>query len=246
MANERLRATLLQRGLTPDRLAELVEVDAKTVERWVGGRVPYRRHRYAVATQLQVEESYLWPQALSTAQLADAAESEILTVYPHRWTVPRDIYGQLFGEAEEEIGVLVFSGTFLVDDPGMLALFSAKARSGVRIRLLLGDPDSPEVLARSQQEGVEDALVARIRNALVLYRPLLALDGVELRLHSTPLYNSIYRADDELLVNTHVFGASATVAPVMYLRRVAGGDMVSMYLESFERVWSQATPWEKS
>lgn len=244
MANERLRATLLQRGVTPDRLAELVEVDAKTVERWVGGRVPYRRHRYAVATHLQVEESYLWPQALTTAQLADAAESEILTVFPHRWTVPRDAYGQLFGEAEEEIGVLVYSGTFLVDDPGMLALLSGRARAGVRIRLLLGDPESAEVLARSRQEGVDDALVARVRNSLALLRPLLALDGVELRLHSTPLYNSIYRADDEMMVNTHVYGASATVAPVMHLRRVAGGDMVAMYLESFERVWSQATPWE--
>ncbi len=91
MANERLRATLLQRGLTLDQLAEQVEVDAKTVERWIGGRVPYRRSRYAVAMALGVEETYLWPQALSDAQLADAAESEILTVYPHRWTVPRGI-----------------------------------------------------------------------------------------------------------------------------------------------------------
>ncbi|MBI4943598.1 MAG: XRE family transcriptional regulator [Actinobacteria bacterium] len=246
MANERLRATLLQQGMTPDQLAERVQVDGKTVERWVGGRVPYRRHRFAVAAALNVNETYLWPQALSTAQLADAAESEILTVYPHRWTVPRDVYGQLFGEADTEIDVLVFSGTFLVDDPGMLALFAAKARAGVRIRLLLGDPASPEVLQRSQEEGVDDALIARIRNALALYRPLTALDGVELRLHGTPLYNSIYRADDEMLVNTHVYGASATVAPVLHLRRVAGGDMVSTYLESFERVWSDATPWEQN
>src|SRR3954469_24672156 len=31
MANERLRAAILRQGLTPDELAELVQVDAKTV-----------------------------------------------------------------------------------------------------------------------------------------------------------------------------------------------------------------------
>ena len=35
MRNERLRALLLERGQTPDKLAEAVQVDAKTVERWI-------------------------------------------------------------------------------------------------------------------------------------------------------------------------------------------------------------------
>jgi hypothetical protein len=56
------------------------------------------------------------------------------------------------------------------------------------------------------------------------------------------LYNSIYRSDDELLVNTHVFGVGASQAPVLHLRRVAGGSMVTTYIESFELVWSQARP----
>ena len=56
------------------------------------------------------------------------------------------------------------------------------------------------------------------------------------------LYNSIYRADGELLVNSHIYGFPASQAPVMHLRRVAGGTMVTTYLESFERVWSEAHP----
>jgi hypothetical protein len=44
-----LRALLLERGVTLDRLAEAVRVDPKTVERWITkGRVPHRRHRYDV------------------------------------------------------------------------------------------------------------------------------------------------------------------------------------------------------
>ncbi len=38
MRNERLRALLLERGQTPDKLAEAVGVDAKTVERWITKR----------------------------------------------------------------------------------------------------------------------------------------------------------------------------------------------------------------
>jgi transcriptional regulator with XRE-family HTH domain len=140
MANERLRAALLQREVTPNELAESVGVDPKTIERWIGGRVPYRRHRYRVASRLGIDEAYLWPGALAAEQVASASESEILVLYPHRWAVPRDIWGQLFDSAEEEIDVLVYSGMFIADDPGLLALFRAKAAQGVRVRILLGDP----------------------------------------------------------------------------------------------------------
>jgi transcriptional regulator with XRE-family HTH domain len=244
MANERLRTALLQRGVTPADLADTIGVDPKTIERWIGGRIPYRRHRHQVAVKLGVDETYLWPGALAADQVASASESEILVVHPHRWAVPRDTWGLLFDSAEREIGVLVYSGMFLADDPGMLALFRAKADQGVRIRILLGDPDSPEVALRGEHEGIDAALASKIRNVLVLYRPLRELDGVEIRKHSTVLYNSIYRADGELLVNSHIYGKSASEAPVMHLRQIAGGTLVATYLHSFERVWSESRPFD--
>ncbi len=242
MANERLRTALLQRGLTPADLADTVGVDPKTIERWIGGRIPYRRHRHQVAARLGVDETYLWPTALTAEQVGSASESEILVVHPHRWTVPRDTWGLLFDSAEQEIGVLVYSGMFLVDDAGLLALFRQKAEQGVRVRILLGDPESAEVAERGRHEGIDTALASKIRNAMVLLRPLRALDGVEIRQHATVLYNSIYRADDELLVNTHIYGTPAGQAPVMHLRQIAGGTLVSTYLDSFERVWSESRP----
>lgn len=122
-------------------------------------------------------------------------------------------------------------------------MLAAKARAGVRIRLLLGDPGSDAVAERGSTEGIDDAMAARIRNALVLIRPLLAIDGVELRLHRTVLYNSIYRADDQALVNAHVHGVGAPNAPVLHLRRVAGGDLLTLYADSFEGVWAGAVPY---
>lgn len=243
MPNERLRAALLERGFSPAGLGQELGVDYKTVERWISGRVPYRRHRYAVAALLTVDESYLWPDALSRDQVTAASEGEVVAIYPHRFDVPRDSWRRLFESAEQDIGVLVYAGLFLAEDLSLQNLLVKRARAGVCVRILLGDPDSREVISRSVDEGIDkDGMSAKIRNALTLYRPLREADEVELRFHQTILYNSIYRSDDQLLVNTHIYGMPAARAPVWHLRRVAGGEIVSTYLESFERVWDSAVP----
>ncbi|MCP2338595.1 helix-turn-helix domain-containing protein [Actinomadura rupiterrae] len=243
MPNERLRAALLQKRVTIAALAEEVGVDPKTVERWVTkDREPYRRTRLAVASFLGVDETYLWPNALSTEQVASASTSEIVTIYPHRWAVPRDTWGRLFTEAQTEIGILVYSGLFLAEDGGVQRLLADKARTGVRIRILLGDPEASQVAERGADEGIGEAMPAKVRSVISLYKPLRAVEGVEFRLHSTVLYNSIYFADDELFVNTHVYGVPANNAPFWHLRRIPGGEIVSTYRESFERVWEGAKP----
>ena len=243
MPNERLRAALLEHGLTPAALSEQIGVDHKTVERWISlGRIPYRRHRYAVAARLTVDEAYLWPDALSREQVTEASNSEVVAIYPHRSDVPDEVWEQLFSSAEQEIGILVYAGIFLAEEAAVQKILAAKARAGVRVRVLLGDPDSPRVAERGADEGVGESMAARVRNALVLFRRLRATGGAEFRFHQTNLYNSIFRGDDQVLVNTHVYGLAGAYAPAWHLRKVAGGEIVSTYLESFERVWEIATP----
>lgn len=242
MPNERLRASLLEHGLTPMLLGDRLGVDHKTVERWIAGRLPYRKHRYAVSAQLGVAESYLWPDALSREQIAAASEGEVLAIYPHRTDVPHALWERLFSEAEREIGVLVYSGLFLSEETALKKVLAEKAKAGVRVRILLGDPASPQVAQRGEDEGVGEVQAGKIRNALVQYRKLRTIDGIEFRFHQTILYNSIYIGDDQLLVNTHLYGLSAPGAPVWHLRKLAGGEIASMYLESFERVWEDAVP----
>ena len=242
MPNERLRATLLERGLTPAALGDELGVDPKTVERWISGRTPYRKHRFAVAARLGVDERYLWPGALSKEQVAAASDSEVLAIYPHRSDVPREAWERLFKAAERDIGVLVYSGLFLAEDPVLQKVLAERARAGVRVRILLGDPDSPHVAERGADEGVDGMMAAKIHNVLVLSRALRGIESTEFRFHRTILYNSIYRGDDHLLVNTHIYGVPAAGAPVWHLRKVAGGEIASTYLESFERVWDSAVP----
>jgi transcriptional regulator with XRE-family HTH domain len=245
MANERLRALLLERRMTPAKLSEAVQVDPKTIERWIiAGRVPYRRHRYAVAAFFGVDESYIWPDALDRDEVVAASESEIVAVYPHRWAISRDTWQHLFEQAEKEIGILVYAATFLAEDAGFRRMLGDKAKKGVRLRILLGDPDSPAVSGRGHDEGIDEAIAGKVRKAIILFRPLLEIENVEIRLHGTILYNSIYRADEQVLVNTHIYGMMASNAPAFHLRKIPGGDMVSTYLESFEHVWDIATPYQ--
>ena len=68
-------------------------------------------------------------------------------------------------------------------------------------------------------------------------------DQVEIRFHDTPLYNSIYRFDDEMMVNTHVYGVLAAYTPTLHLRRIDGAYF-NTYVESYERVWASARPAE--
>ena len=124
----------------------------------------------------------------------------------------------------------------------MRAVLADKARAGVRVRILLGDPESANVTQRGTDEGIDHAMAAKIWNALTLYRPLRDLDGVEIRLHGTVLYTSIYRADDELLVNLHAYGMSAAQAPVFRMHAASADDVAGLYLDSFERVWESARP----
>ncbi|MEU6740516.1 XRE family transcriptional regulator [Streptosporangium sandarakinum] len=233
--NENLRHALIRARLQPVDIAARLAVDPKTVARWISGRIPHPRHRLAVADLLGVEERDLWPDAARGRRVPD----EIKAIYPHRWAVPADVWRTFFETAAEEIGILVYSGLFLAEDAGLLRILAQRARAGVRVRILLGDPDSPEVAARGIEEGIGgDVMAARVRNALALYGLLRDVEGIEIRLHRTVLYNSIYRADDSLLVNLHAYGTRASEAPVIYLAGTENGNAATTYLDSFECVWT--------
>jgi hypothetical protein len=237
--NEALRSALLRAGLSHVDVAGRLAVDPKTVERWMAGRIPHLRHRKAIARLVELPEHELWPTTALPPRRRQYG-GEVVAAYPHRSAVPREAWQRFFKNAEHEIDILAYSGLFLVEDVGIVRLLAEKAASGVRLRLLLGDPDSAEVAQRGADEGVGELMAARIRNALALLRPLAAVQGVELRLHCTTLYNSIYRADDELLVNPHIYGMPAPSAPVLRLRRSDEAAMVSTYIDSFEGIWLSA------
>jgi hypothetical protein len=138
---------------------------------------------------------------------------------------------------------LAYSALFLAEDDGILQILSARAREGVSVRIALGDPDSRHVAERGEEEGIGAAMSAKIRNALALYTPLREVENVEIRLHDAVLYNSIYRVDDDLLINQHTYGVPAAHSPVFELQNGVVGDLTDAYLETLERVWVLSRTW---
>ncbi|GAA3142282.1 XRE family transcriptional regulator [Planomonospora alba] len=238
---------MLRHGVALEDLAEACGVEAKTVERWVNtGRVPHRRHRWAAAKLLTADETYLWPDVLkqSSTRKVEANRSELLEIYPDRASVPRELWLRLLSEAQERIDVLVFSGTFYAQTQPKVARMLAEAvERGVTVRLCFGDPTSQAVEIRDREERLGRTLAAKIRSSLTYYRELTDLDGCEVRLHGTTLYASLFRYDDEILVNPHAYGEPASANPTFHFRRLDGGTLADHYMASFDRVWAEAVPW---
>jgi transcriptional regulator with XRE-family HTH domain len=244
MANERLRRAIQRAGLRLEDVAEHVEIDAKTAERWITtGRLPHARNRARMAQLLSVDELELWPQIADDKNGRSAADSELVRIYAHRGAVPGDRWYELLDATRERLDLLVYAGLFLPDGRSDLAaLVRRKAEDGVQVRLLYGEPGCDAVALRGAEEGIGDGLVARIRLALGYMRDAFDEPGVSVRLHGTTLYNSLYRYDDDLLVNTHAYGVPAGQSPVLHLRRFPGGRLFDHYMASFERVWQTSRP----
>ncbi|MFD0375042.1 XRE family transcriptional regulator [Streptomyces sp. NPDC127112] len=246
MQNERLRALMASGGWTHASLASATGVDPKSVERWVNlGRTPRRATALLAAETLGEDVHALWP-ALRQARAARAVSPELVALYDQRADLPVSVFVDLLTTAREQINVLVYAAVFLHEAyPRLNELLRERAADGCTVRIAIGDADSENVRQRGQEERFGHGIESRCRLALMHYRPLADVPGIELRTHGTTLYNSLYRADDELLVNAHVWGVNAYGAPVWHLRRHEAGGMFDTYAESFDAVWETARPVEE-
>jgi hypothetical protein len=177
----------------------------------------------------------------------------IVEAFPRRALVPLPVWTDLVAGARTEVALLQHDGLFLHEQqPELLDRLADVAAGGGRVRLLFPRPDcfttdirAAEELVGSRTTSPEDdqpgesALAAEIRKALDLYRPLARRPRVEVRLHTTALYGSLYRFDDEMLVVQPVYGLPEAQSPLLRLRP---GDLLDTYTRSFERIWTSAEP----
>lgn len=246
MVNERLRDAVLRSGRHSDDLAAAVGVDPKTVQRWITrDRIPYARYRHQVSQLLGESETWLWPDAVSQEHRDAASRSELVQIYARRSELGPQDFRRLVVGADTFIDFMFYAALWLPEQlPQLPGVLAEKGAGGTRVRLLLGDPRSPGVAQRGVEEGIgEDTIGTKIRNALALLeKSLRKARGVDVRLHGTTLYTSIYRGDDEMFANPHVLGLPAAQSPVLHLRRLAAGGLFDTYSAMYDRVWESAKP----
>ncbi len=222
-----------------DSLAQALRVDVRTIERWEDGRVPHPRTRFAVAELLGQSEAYLWPGLVLVGPTRSA---ELLGLYSHRADVPQAMWQELLAKAEEHIDLLGFALLFLPEQQaGFVSLLAQKGRQGCSVRIAVADPRSDAVHRRDDEEGLDGALPKRITTALRYFRDLTYAEGVEIRLQTAPMYNSVFRFDEEMIVTPHLYGRPGYSSPAIHLRRIAEDGVFAGFLAHFESIWTTTT-----
>ncbi len=241
MSNERLRIALARADVTVERIAHDVGVDPKTVQRWLSGRVPHPRHRWALAQHLDENEEFLWPGASRVGAAGAGAAAELVAAYAYRSELDLRRWWELFNGAERQIDLLGFTLYFLPQQhPGLVDLLQSKLAQGCRLRVAVADPGSAHVEWRDSEEHQAITVVARIHSSLDALQPLIGRDGAAFRFQEAPLYNSIFRFDDQMLVTPHLYGIPGHSAPMLHLRRLMPNGMFSRFAAHFEGVWADA------
>ncbi len=184
MENEHLRTAITRAGLTLEEFADIVQVDVKTVQRWLAGRTPYPRNRARVASALDTTEHALWPDAVPAPTDVRSARADD-TRRPATWsratgtrpTPPHRIPPSSC--AQRSSGSRSSSPTSH-PSPGSSRSCAHSAADGCRIASIIEDPDGQ-------------------------VEPLLGIDAIEVRASPAGEDHVLYRADDEMLLalSTH-------------------------------------------
>lgn len=153
MANERLRNALRSNNHTERTFAEDLGVDPKTVQRWITtGRVPHQSTAQRAAKLLDVPMSWLWPD-LERPQAAGAS-AEVVGFYPHRSESPKQLWSDLLLSTHERLDLVAFASLFLPEEnPESIEIIKYKASKGVKVRIALGEPGTPELKLRAEKNG---------------------------------------------------------------------------------------------
>lgn len=246
--NGRLRGALVQRGVSVEDLARKCGCDPKTVGRWITtGRSPHPVNRRIACDMLGLGEDYLWPEVRQKEPYVRplAELDEMVATYPDRSSVPRDAWLQLLNSAVRRVDMLVFSGTFLAQtNPRIADTLAEHAAYGTQVRLCFGQPDGSAVALRDAEEGIGGTLGAKVRSSLSYFTGLVGAMNCDVRLHDTTLYASLFRYDDQMLINPHILGRPSSWNPVLHVRRTGSDGIFEKYLTGFERAWEASVSWQ--
>jgi hypothetical protein len=171
---------------------------------------------------------------------------EIVGTYPYRSRFPSEKWWELFSNATEQIDLLGYTLYFLpLEHPGLIDLLRRKCESGCVVRAAIADPASPHVANRDAEEKQPITLVVRINSTLQHFAPLADCENFQLRYQDIPLYNSVFRFDDDMLMTPHLYATPGSAAPLLHLRRQTDDGLFCRFADHFESVWTTTKPIEQ-
>ena len=252
MSNERLKTAMDTVAITADELADRVDVDPKTIERWVSGRTPHRRYRLQAAHALGVTPADLWPDTdkpappPTTDDEDEQPDGDLDAAYPTSEDPAAPNLTEMLTSAQTRIDLLDATWHGLASDPNIRAALRVRADAGVAIRLLISDPDSAYLLAleheaRERAELTDEPILAwEVEKAIGYLQPLLSHPRIEARTFVAAPANAITTADDQMLVRLHLAGAPAQVEPLLALTRRHSHGLYDRFAHHLQVTWDDA------
>ncbi|WP_322942107.1 XRE family transcriptional regulator [Actinacidiphila yeochonensis] len=134
-----------------------------------------------------------------------------------------------------------------LEQPNLVETLRRKAGEGVRVRVLLGDPEGEVTRQREAVEDVALTVSTRIRITLEHLARLGPLDGLEARFSAAEdavnhVSLSVFRFDDDALVTPHLARLVGHDSPLLHLRRAGEAGMFARFAEHAEELWRRGTP----
>ncbi len=237
MPNDLLIAEIRKSGLELHEVADIAEVDPRTVQRWLAGRLPHPRYRQKLTAALGATEGELWPQVLEAARKPDT--NEIVAAWPQRRDPDAPDWRALLRGANE-VDLLGYTLSQITDTSGAIKQLRTRSAAGTQIRISIADPDGPAARSADQLQRPPGRLIPRIvaaRQQLLQLAPTVAL-----RQHQIATTHTLLRFDDELLLTIHTHGTPGFQAPLLHLRREQDYGIFDQLAKHFEDIWTIARP----
>jgi hypothetical protein len=157
--------------------------------------------------------------------------------------MPSTAWTELVGAATRELTFAGYTNYFLwLTVPDLRETLRHKAEAGVKVRFLLGDPDSEVTRTREMIEAVPLTVSSRIAVSVNELEPLRNVPGVEVRFSDRHISLSVFVFDDQMVVCTHVAAAVGHDSPTYRIKRTATGGLFAAYSDHVNSLWSTARP----
>lgn len=189
----------------------------------------------------------LWPKAVRNS-IKLGGDREIIRSYPYRSACPSSVWGELINNARSDLYLSGYTNYFLwLEQPNLVETLRRKVESGVRVRVLLGDPDGEVTRQREAVEDVALTVSTRIRISLEHLAKLGRLDGLEARYSAAEdamnhVSLSVFRFDDDALVTPHLARLVGHDSPLLHLHRTGAEGMFARFSEHAEELWERGVP----
>jgi transcriptional regulator with XRE-family HTH domain len=213
MSNETLRDALDQAGITQEQLADEIQVDVRTVRRWLAGGVPHARQRARVARVLDREQAELWPELAFQPPTQPRRASEPVDSYLSLSQPGAPGPVQLIADAHQQIDLFSHNLHSTLRAVHVTELLAARAGDGCRVRLLLQNPN-----------GLPAALVDQ--------------PDIEIRVLQSELLHTLYRCDQQLLLVLYAGRDDAAEhAPLFHITRNSAPQLFDHLAQHYDLLW---------